>query len=1257
MHSQRIGIGNLCIDTLKHVGYQTVVQRVIDAADFGGVTRIRWLALAVRRHDERITRLPFETWPNFGQLTMGMLDALFQEQVPDSEALQVTKLMLSCAQDTTFLPYTLASMKNASGVEILNARTVTPDQVHPTVMSQYGNQHNLSRHTLERKGYFGCFLKNDSNLRLMHPAEIQMAHITYGEIFVHHALQKSWVQTGNMITFPHAALMLTNAINMLDTGLTKLDMHEVFDSLFQNRLRASFCTRIQGDTASMFVRNHDTSRDWVKCLENYEQLQKMDCDFNLPVDHVWLPSEGLVEIGKITPSAEPPLPVSEISTVADESSQEEPSATVPFQTMLRNQIVLTGKTLVAWIYPDTTPQQLISHFQGQMFLEECNHEGQGFAFRLKYHPRCQELEEAEGFVMTCMQQHTVMFWQLDPKKVVQEQLDRLMLSHVQFDQFGVIAIGQKFYQDTMLLDFRPMHTGIDQNLCIVLAAFQNVQTSFLTDVSKMQTTFKFQGDEQSRRIIAAIWFTLFDHDTLKNLMVKVSAFHSQTDSSVRFDHQLPLPSDAFSVLLTVLATRRLLDTLNEPGQPRVVLRWRSKTIWDGCLNPAINMITIAAILKLTFFPRILGRGMRLMHLAKQCCNVTVAQLLEETKSTFVMIQLFEELVGGTGSKESQKTWISNSLAGTLLEQGFTLDWVASTTETLMKTLGIKATMQIAKLPPGKQRVDALLKLCEDCSLKPPPKMIQAAGHVAQKGPNPRKKVAVQINPAEYQIEPGFFLTQSDEPVQQIYEVRNKSSGVILMSLDFALPWIKESQRISADELAIIVPGAHSFETTLKCETMHVPCKDANLRPVILQATVVQLGELSVKTQTSEQPVIDELACSTVAITFWRDEWKQEEWNFIVDKPFAFARQQLAAQGHESLLMATWGKSLRHERQPATSQHATSVQLHATLPKDKLKVLLTISGFNRMWVTPKNQMGRLDTAWRIIWIEGTWAHLNTQASKVVGCSGLVRSKSSYGLRFSNEDYAAAWKILCPEKAMPTAHDTTFLFQIQSLPYGCSSEMLQKWSEANKWPCKPIKALGPASWLVGSQIKPPSDFMTFNGKPVLVKFIPPKDSVKASPIVAGPLPNKFDKGQSQQSAAKDRGMLGGPLSFDPWAQSAQAKGLPAILNRDHQGPTETKLHEQDDRIETQNQKIAVIEQALEQLRSDTKTGFEDVQKREQQSQAQVQAAIQTVKHDLEQTFQQAICQQSTQLNSTLQDLRSLLQAKPKRSRTADDSEMED
>ena len=95
MHSQRIGIGNLCIDTLKHVGYQTVVPRVIDAADFGGVTRIRWLALAVRRHDERITRLPFETWPNFGQLTMGMLDALFQEQVPDSEALQVTKLMLS----------------------------------------------------------------------------------------------------------------------------------------------------------------------------------------------------------------------------------------------------------------------------------------------------------------------------------------------------------------------------------------------------------------------------------------------------------------------------------------------------------------------------------------------------------------------------------------------------------------------------------------------------------------------------------------------------------------------------------------------------------------------------------------------------------------------------------------------------------------------------------------------------------------------------------------------------------------------------------------------------------------------------------------------------------------------------------------------------------------------------------------------------------------------------------------------------------
>ena len=797
--------------------------------------------------------------------------------------------------------------------------------------------------------------------------------------------------------------------------------------------------------------------------------------------------------------------------------------------------------------------------------------------------------------MPCLHQGSILFMKLDSLQGVRNQLDQLHLGTVLFDQFGVLADGQKYYHDTLLLDHRVLHSKLEQNVCMVLAAFQNTQTSYLTDVSRMQTAFGIQGGEHSRKIIAAMWATVCDQDTLKHMQVKVRVFHLPASSQVVFEHSYPIPAAAFAVLLTVLATRRLLDALT-----RVVLKWRTKVIWDGSFDASVHMTTIAALCQVAFFPVLLGRCMRLIHLAKQCCNVTVGHLWKEARQDFLTIHMIEECSGGTGNKESQRTWIRNSLAGTLLEQGFSMEWVASTTETLMTKVGNKGLIQVAKLPPGKQRLDTLLKICEDCSLKPPAKVAQAANKAVQRGvQQPRKKMAIQIDPSHYQVQPGLFLMQNDEPAQRTYEIRNKGSGYIMLSMEDALPWIRESQLISADELALVIPGNHDFHTTLKKDVIHIPCKDASQRSVILQATVLQLGEKHVKTPASGQPDIDEQACATIAITFWRDEWKQEEWAFIVDKPFAFIRQQLAAQGHEDLLLATWGKSLRHERQPTSEQHASSVQVHATLPKEKLRSLLVISGFNRMWVTPKSQNGRLDVTWRIIWVEGTWAHLNSQASKVTGCAGLVRSRKSFGLRFSAVDYETAWKVINPDRPVPAAHDTSNVFQVQSLPYGCNADMLRKWSEAIGWEFKPLKALGPTAWLVGSQNLPPSEFLTFNAKPVLVKLIPPKDSVNSSPIIAGPLPSKTE--QSNVKAGIARGPLGGPPGFDPWAMSAQNKGLPAAFPRDQAGPSEMRFTEQDAKIEAQNQKLAVMEQALEQLKIETKTGFEQVQERERATSA--------------------------------------------------------
>ena len=176
-----------------------------------------------------------------------------------------------------------------------------------------------------------------------------------------------------------------------------------------------------------------------------------------------------------------------------------------------------------------------------------------------------------------------------------------------------------------------------------------------------------------------------------------------------------------------------------------------------------------------------------------------------------------------------------------------------------------------------------------------------------------------------------------------------------------------------------------MHTSLRHELLHVPCKDAENRPIIMKATLFQLGEKAVKTHVSQQPIINEQTCKTVAVTFWQEDWTKEEWDYIVDHPFAYARQVLAAQGLEAVFHATWGRSLRKDRQPTTAQHATSVQFHATVASDKLRQLLTLScGFNRVWITPKDNQGRLDMTWRVIWTDGSIAHLTSLASKTNEC---------------------------------------------------------------------------------------------------------------------------------------------------------------------------------------------------------------------------------------------------------------------------------
>ena len=224
-------------------------------------------------------------------------------------------------------------------------------------MAMYGKQQDLCRSSLERKGYYGHFFQDsDGSLRLLHPAELQMCHVTHGFAFTTRDLSQTWKQTGNMITCPHAMLVLVNALNSLKTGKDAIDVEEAFHALLQNRLRADQCSIFHGLHGSFFVANMVLEeRNWDLQLANFDAVYIPELEFRLPESHVWHPDHGLQHIEDCQVNK---LPSASQITEKDPTTQSEIPPTTEFQLMLRGKFTTCKRQLDLWVTADTQPSAL-----------------------------------------------------------------------------------------------------------------------------------------------------------------------------------------------------------------------------------------------------------------------------------------------------------------------------------------------------------------------------------------------------------------------------------------------------------------------------------------------------------------------------------------------------------------------------------------------------------------------------------------------------------------------------------------------------------------------------------------------------------------------------------------------------------------------------------------------------------------------------------------------------------------------------------
>ena len=364
------------------------------------------------------------------------------------------------------------------------------------------------------------------------------------------------------------------------------------------------------------------------------------------------------------------------------------------------------------------------------------------------------------------------------------------------------------------------------------------------------------------------------------------------------------------------------------------------------------------------------------------------------------------------------------------------------------------------------------------------------------------RLTMKIDPDHYQLKEGFLLNTDGSASTILTQFSPHSSGVILMGATKAADWLTATTAPYADELAIFVIGPIDIPDRFEHSPTHAPALNQQGQEAILNGRLIQLSKKHIKTIADDNETIEIKDVQIAAVTLWKEDWDEAMWSAIQTSPVKTIKQLLALDGRQGLFGKPWGRICHDKGVAVEPALAPSFQVHGEFESNaRFAAMLKRSGFNKIYVTPKDPSGKPHGSWKVIWMDQTPVQLEARSATLAGAAGLVRGKRSYGLRIEAGTFAQAWDILKPGQTKPDLRSTDMVFKVQPLPQGITAENLTQWGQMSAWDIKPIKAIGAKQWIVGSD-KPPPNLLQFNGQPLLVRQLHQKGTQDMQPIIAGP-----------------------------------------------------------------------------------------------------------------------------------------------------------
>ena len=505
---------------------------------------------------------------------------------------------------------------------------------------------------------------------------------------------------------------------------------------------------------------------------------------------------------------------------------------------------------------------------------------------------------------------------------------------------------------------------------------------------------------------------------------------------------------------------------------------------------------------------------------------------------------------------------------------------------------------------------------------------------------------LKLQADQVRLPDGIFKQEDEVVLRQINhsQLQLRQPGIAVLNIENAEPFLRLTEPITTEGLAILILDAKDVQTTLPSSQISFPVSYiATQEPMILTATMLQLGKKQITRVLPPNPVtVTEVETTVVRCLVYRDLYPLD-WSTIEKNPVKTIMGFDFLKGiTPSMVLDVWDRQyLSKQFHRSRPDQAEIYSVTFRLTQEAAKILLEANTEAGLFIEPREPHGRAPhSAFKVVWLPklGFKETVTAQQQTKQG-SSIARSGDRFGLRVAASEVQA---VHCQHRPDVTYLDSSLLrqFRVSPLPYGTTKHNLQKVCSEWKWQARPSHSVGlpgtaGLAWVVEAIENPPYWLWTMAHGDVLISEISSAKAalpeVQRPPIVASQRTLKHIS--TMQSPAGTVDPNDPWKHWDPWKSSPGIASTPAIpqaqiarmeanLDKKIQDALQSKTsrgdHEDDPMKEQVDTRVTQLESAVSQLTDNLHQlsgTFTQFQQKQHSHNQQVAQQFQTVQTQLE------------------------------------------